>query len=180
MVIPLSALGARKDLLLSMKNDKFPPLTVYIIYIAARRPEQVYAGATSAEFSRKYFFGNVVEVFLKVGVSHIAMHMPTARHRSGGEVIECVSLCKLTVTFNVNWPALIEKLGATVVTWEIEPAGDAVRLTMTEAVLTPSQRLYPSGGRSGWSRSRRARATWSRPATHLLSRWSRQSRCWRR
>ena len=39
---------------------------------------------------------------------------------------------KLTVTFNVNWPALIEKLGQTLVTYEIEPAGDAVRLTMTE------------------------------------------------
>jgi uncharacterized protein YndB with AHSA1/START domain len=67
-----------------------------------------------------------------------------------GEVIECVPPRKLTVTFNVNWPALIEKLGPTLVTYEIEPAGDAVRLTLIEAHDRTIDDDILSGGRQGW------------------------------
>jgi hypothetical protein len=57
---------------------------------------------------------------------------------------------KLVFTFNVNWPELIEKLGATLVTYDIEPAGDAVRLTMTESHDRPLDDDILSGGRQGW------------------------------
>ena len=45
---------------------------------------------------------------------------------------------------------LIEKLGPTLVTYEIEPAGDAVRLTLTEAHDRPMSDDILSGGRTGW------------------------------
>ena len=48
-----------------MNIDQFKPATVYTIYIAAT-PEKVWQALTSAEFSRKYFFGNAVEVDLKI------------------------------------------------------------------------------------------------------------------
>jgi uncharacterized protein YndB with AHSA1/START domain len=131
-----------------MNIDQFKPTLVYTIYIAAT-PERVWQALTSAEFSRKYFFGNAVEVDLKVGGAYIVRTPDGAPHISG-EVIECDPPRKLTVTFNVNWPALIEKLGATLVTWEIEPAGDAVRLTMTEWHDRPLSDDILSGGRSGW------------------------------
>ena len=54
------------------------------------------------------------------------------------------------MTFNVNWPALVEKLGPTLVTYEIEPAGEAVRLTLTEAHDRPISDDILSGGRQGW------------------------------
>ena len=69
---------------------------------------------------------------------------------SVGEVVECDRPRKLTVTFNVNWPELIEKLGTTLVTYEIEPTGDAVRLTMTESHDRPLDDDILSGGRQGW------------------------------
>ena len=50
----------------------------------------------------------------------------------------------------MNWPALIEKLGPTLVTYEIEPAGDTVRLTMTESHDRPIDDDILSGGRQGW------------------------------
>jgi Activator of Hsp90 ATPase homolog 1-like protein len=65
-------------------------------------------------------------------------------------VIECDPPKKLTVTFNVNWPELIEKLGPTLVSYEIEPAGEAVRLTMTEAHDRPLHDDILAGGRQGW------------------------------
>lgn len=128
--------------------DKFKPATVYTIYIAAT-PEKVWQALTSAEFSRQYFFGNAVEVDLRVGGAYLVRTPDGALHISG-EVVECEPPRKLTVTFNVNWPALIEKLGPTLVTYEIEPAGDMARLTMTEAHDRPLSDDILAGGRQGW------------------------------
>ena len=131
-----------------MKIDHFKPLTVYTIYIAAA-PQKVWEALTSAEFSRKYFFGNAVEVDLRVGGAYIQRTPDGALHISG-EVVECVPHRKLTFTFNVNWPALIEKLGPTLVSYDIEPAGDATKLTMTESHDRPLDDDILSGGRQGW------------------------------
>jgi uncharacterized protein YndB with AHSA1/START domain len=131
-----------------MNIDHFKPATVYTIYIAST-PEQVWQALTSAEFSRKYFFGNTIEVDLRVGGAYL-MRTPDGSLHISGEVIECDAPRKLTITFNVNWPELIEKLGPTLVTYEIEPAGDAVRLTMTESHDRPLSDDLLSGGRSGW------------------------------
>ena len=131
-----------------MNIDQFKPTLVYSIYIAAT-PQKVWQALTSAEFSRKYFFGNAVEVELKVGGAYIVRTPDGSLHISG-EVIECNPPNKLTITFNVNWPALIEKLGPTLVTYEIEPAGDAVRLTLTEAHDRAIDDDILSGGRQGW------------------------------
>jgi uncharacterized protein YndB with AHSA1/START domain len=132
----------------NFKPENFKPMTVYTIYIAST-PEKVWEALTSAEFSRKYFFGNAVEVDLRVGGAYVVRTPDGSLHISG-EVIECIAPRKLTVTFNVNWPALIERLGSTLVTYEIEPVGDAVRLTMTEAHDRPIDDDILSGGRAGW------------------------------
>ena len=131
-----------------MNIDDFKPMTVYTIYIAST-PEKVWEALTSSEFSRKYFFGNSVEVDLRVGGAYI-MRTPDGAPHISGEVIECVAPRKLTVTFNVNWPELIEKLGPTLVTYEIEEAGEAVRLTMTESHDRTLDDDILSGGRQGW------------------------------
>ena len=131
-----------------MNIDDFKPMTVYTIYIAST-PEKVWEALTSSEFSRKYFFGNSVEVDLRVGGAYI-MRTPDGAPHISGEVIECVPPRKLTVTFNVNWPELIEKLGPTLVTYEIEEAGEAVRLTMTESHDRILDDDILSGGRQGW------------------------------
>jgi uncharacterized protein YndB with AHSA1/START domain len=131
-----------------MNISKFKPAIVYTVYIAST-PEKIWQALTMAEFSRKYFFGNAVEIDLKVGGAYVVRQPDGSVHISG-EVVECDPPRKLIVTFNVNWPALIEKLGPTLVTYEIEPAGDAVRLTMTESHDRPLDDDILSGGRTGW------------------------------
>ena len=131
-----------------MNLDHFKPATVYTIYIAAT-PEKVWQALTTAEFSRKYFSGLAVEAELKVGGAFV-VRAPNGSVHIDGEVIECVAPRKLTITWNVNWPNLVEKLGLTLVTYDIEPAGDAVRLTMTEAHDRPISDDILSGGRAGW------------------------------
>lgn len=131
-----------------MKLDQFKPLTVYTIYIAST-PEKVWEALTSAEFSRRYFFGNAVEVEPRLGGAFTVRTPDGALHISG-EVLAYDPPRKLAVTFNVNWPDLIEKLGPTLVTYEIEDASDAVRLTMSEGHDRPLSDDILSGGRTGW------------------------------
>jgi uncharacterized protein YndB with AHSA1/START domain len=131
-----------------MNIAKFKPAILYTIYVAST-PEKVWQALTSAEFSRKYFFGNAVEVDLRVGGAYIVRTPDGALHISG-EVIECDPPRKLTVTFNVNWPALVERLGPTLVTYEIEQAGDAVKLTLSQSHDRPISDDILSGGRQGW------------------------------
>ncbi|MCK1391651.1 SRPBCC family protein [Bradyrhizobium sp. 1] len=131
-----------------MNLDQFKPLTVYTIYIAST-PEKVWEALTSAEFSRKYFSGFAVEMQPKLGGSFIVRAPDDSEHISG-EVFEYDPAKKLTVSWNVNWPDLVAKLGTTLVTYEIEPAGEAVRLTMSERHDRDLSDDILSGGRTGW------------------------------
>jgi uncharacterized protein YndB with AHSA1/START domain len=131
-----------------MDTSTWIPQTVYTIYIAAP-PERVWQALTSAEFSRQYFSGFAVEIEQRIGGA-LAVRAPDGSLHIGGEVIACDPPRLLSVTWNVNWPALVEKLGGTLVTYEIEPAGDAVRLTMTESHERALGDDILSGGRQGW------------------------------
>lgn len=131
-----------------MDISKFRPAIVYTIYIAST-PGKVWQALTSAEFSRQYFSGFAIEADLRVGGAFIA-RAPDGSVHIAGEVIECDPPQRLTVTWNVNWPELVEKLGPTIVTYEIEPAGDNVKLTMLQSHDRPISDDILSGGRSGW------------------------------
>jgi uncharacterized protein YndB with AHSA1/START domain len=126
----------------------FKPAIVYTIYIAAP-PEKVWQALTSAALSRQYFSGLAIEADLKIGGA-LTVRAPDGSVHIGGEVIECDPPRRLTVTWNVNWPGLVEKLGPTLVTYEIEPAGDATRLTMLQSHDRAISDDILSGGRSGW------------------------------
>src|SRR5258705_6149032 len=131
-----------------MNIDNFKPAIVYTIYIAST-PEKVWQALTTGAFSKRCFFGFAVEAELKVGGAFVARAPDGSVHISG-EVIECDPPRKLTITWNVNWPALVEKLGPTLVTYEIEQAGDAVKLTLIQAHDRPIDDDILSGGRQGW------------------------------
>ena len=131
-----------------MNLDQFKPLTVYTIYIAAT-PEQVWNALTSAEFSRKYFSGLAVEMEPRLG-GRLMVRLPDGTAHISGEVLEYEPPTRLTVSWNVNWPGLVEKLGNTLVTYEIALAGEAVRLTMSERHDRPLSDDILEGGRQGW------------------------------
>src|ERR1700712_3526010 len=131
-----------------MNIDSFRADTVYTIYIAST-PEKVWQALTTAEFSRQYFFGFAFEMETRVGGSFI-VRAPDGSTHIDGEVLACDPPSRLSVTWNVNWPGLAEKLGQTVVTYEIAQMGDAVRLTMTESHERELAEDILSGGRTGW------------------------------
>src|SRR5438874_13618050 len=106
--------------------DNFKPAIVYTIYIAST-PEKVWQALTTAEFSKKYFPGFAVEVELKVGGA-FAARAPDGSVHISGEVIACDPPRRPAITWHVNWPALVDKLGPTVLTYHREPAGQPLGL----------------------------------------------------
>ena len=113
-----------------MNLDQFKPLTVYTIYIAST-PERVWEALTSAEFSRSYFSGFAVEMEPRLG-GKFMVRAPDGAEHICGEVLEHDPPKKLSVTY------------------EIEPAGEAVRLTMSERHDRPLSDDILEGGRTGW------------------------------
>ena len=124
------------------------PDTVYTIYIAST-PAKVFEALTTAAFSRQYFFGFAVECDLRVGGAFV-VHAPDGSLHIEGKVLACDPPHRLSVTWNVTWPGLVDKLGETIVTYDIVQAGDAVRLTMTESHEKDLPGDILSGGRAGW------------------------------
>jgi uncharacterized protein YndB with AHSA1/START domain len=131
-----------------MDIGSFKPAIVYTIYIAAT-PEQVWQALTSAEFSRQYFHGFAVTLEQKVGGAFRVL-LPDGSPHITGEVIACDPPRMLVVTWNVDWPGLVEALGPTLVGYDIEPAGEAVRLTLTQSHDRDLGDDILSGGRVGW------------------------------
>ena len=131
-----------------MNIDTFKPAIVYTIYIAST-PEKVWQALTTAEFSRQYFFCLAIEAELKIGGAFVA-RAPDGTVHFSGEVFECDPPRRLTITWNVNWPALVEKLGPTLVTYEVEQADDAVKLTMLQSHDRDISDDILEGGRQGW------------------------------
>jgi uncharacterized protein YndB with AHSA1/START domain len=127
---------------------EFKPKTVYVTYIVST-PEKVWEALTSPEFTRKYFWGLGIELEPKLGGS-FALRMPDGTAHVQGKVIAWDPPRKFAVSWGVKSPDEFAKLPECHVTYEIAPAGDAVRLTMTESHSWNIPEAILSGGRMGW------------------------------
>jgi uncharacterized protein YndB with AHSA1/START domain len=129
-------------------SSPFKPKTVYVTYIATT-PEKVWQALVSTEFTRKYFWERAIELEPKRGGA-FALCLPDGRVNVRGKVIDYEPPHKLSVTWQVEWPEEFRKLPECRVAYEIAPAGEAVRLTMTESHSWNVPEAILSGGRMGW------------------------------
>jgi uncharacterized protein YndB with AHSA1/START domain len=127
---------------------QFKPTFVYVIYISAA-PERVWEALTQPEFTSRFFFGRTVESDWRVG-SPWLLRMPDGRIDVQGEVLEADPPRRLKLTWNVVWDEAMAALPPTHVTYDIEPVGEAVRLTMTQANDVAPEERFLEGGRQGW------------------------------
>ena len=127
----------------------FKPKTVYVIYIAST-PEKVWQALTSPDFTARYFFGRTVEIEPKTGGLFL-MRMPDGRVDVKGEVVEWSPPRRLAVTWTVDWNADMSQLPPCLVSYDVEPGGESVKLTLTEAYSWDVPEALLAGGRSGWS-----------------------------
>jgi uncharacterized protein YndB with AHSA1/START domain len=127
---------------------KFKPKTVYVTYIAAT-PEKVWQALTDPAFSKKYFFGFAIEVEPKTG-GRFRMLWPDGRVHISGEVVDWSPPRVLAVSWRVEGMKDFSELPECLVTYVIEPSGEAVRLTMSESHSWDVPRDILKGGETGW------------------------------
>ncbi|MBL8549393.1 MAG: SRPBCC family protein [Hyphomonadaceae bacterium] len=125
-----------------------PPDVVYVTYIKTT-PEKAWEALTSAAFSRKMFFGLSIEGDWKVGGGW-AFKSPDGSVHDEGEVLECDPPRKLRLSWRVLFFEEARKLSPAFITYEIEPLGEVVRLTMTQHQPKPIPRKFYQGGKQGW------------------------------
>jgi uncharacterized protein YndB with AHSA1/START domain len=130
--------------------ERFKPRTVYVIYIAAT-PERVWQALTDPAFSRQYFFGFAVDVDVepKAGGAFF-LRYPDGRVHVSGKVVAWDPARRFACTWLVEGIKDFAQLPECLVTYDIEQAGDSVRLTMTEAHSWDVPEAILSGGRAGW------------------------------
>ncbi len=126
----------------------FTPKTSYVIYIAAA-PEKVWQALIDPQFTRQYFFGFAADVEPKKGGAFV-MRYPDGRTHISGKVIDWSPPRRFSCTWLVEGMKEFGELPESLVTYDIEPAGGAVRLTMTESHSWDVPEAILAGGRSGW------------------------------
>ena len=131
-----------------MDVGQFTPKTVYVIYIAST-PEKVWQALTDPELSPKYFHGCRLEIVPKVG-GRFVVRFPDGRVNVSGEVVEWLPPRRLTTSWIVDWVPELREFPPCLVSYEIEQAGDSVKLTMTESYSWDPPEALLAGGRSGW------------------------------
>jgi uncharacterized protein YndB with AHSA1/START domain len=129
-------------------KTKFQPKTVYVTYIAAT-PETVWQALTNPEFTRAYFSGFAVEVEPKIG-GVFRLLAPDGSVHIKGEVVEWWPPSCFSCTWTVVGVPGFSHLPACLVTYDVEQAGEAVRLTMTESHDWDIPKAILSGGEAGW------------------------------
>ena len=131
-----------------MVTSTFKPKTVYVIYVAAPA-ERVWEALTSAAFSRQYFAGFAVDVEPRAGGAFRLLY-PDGRVHIAGEVLDWSPPHRFSCTWIIEGVPGFANLPECIVTYDIEPAGEAVRLTMTESHSWDIPDAILDGGRAGW------------------------------
>ena len=128
--------------------DQFKPVTVYVTYIDATA-EKVWTALTDPAFSRQYFFGFAVDLEPKAG-GRFRLLYPDGRVHVSGKVLDWSPPRRFACTWTVEGMPGFGELPECIVAYDIEPAGEAVRLTMTESHSWDVPPAILAGGQSGW------------------------------
>ena len=128
--------------------SEFKPKTVYVTYIAAT-PEKVWQALIDPAFTKQYFFGFAVDLESKAG-GRFRLLWPDGRLHVRGEVVDWMPPHRLAVTWLVEGMKEFGELPHCLVSYDIAPSGDCVRLTMTESHSWDVPEAILSGGRMGW------------------------------
>jgi uncharacterized protein YndB with AHSA1/START domain len=129
-------------------TSKFKPKTIYVIYIAST-PEKVWRALTDPELSPQYFHSCRLEIEPKVG-GNFALRLPDGRLNVRGEVVEWSPPQRFAMTWIVESVPELREFPPCLVSYDIEQAGESVKLTMMESYSWDPPEALLSGGRSGW------------------------------
>ena len=105
---------------------------VYTTYIKTT-PEKLWNGLTNREFMKQYWFGMHCECAWKAG-SQWKLHFPDGQIADAGEIVESIPLKRLVIKWRNEWKPELKAEGYSRCIFEIEPAENAVKLTVTHGM----------------------------------------------
>ncbi len=105
---------------------------VYVTYIRTT-PEKLWSALTSAEFAQQYWLGIRPEADWKVGGAW-RLTRPDGRVVDAGEVVEFEPTHRLAIRWRHELTPELHAEGWSVCTMELEPTGEAVKLTVTHSI----------------------------------------------
>ena len=122
------------------------PEFVYVTYIETT-PEKLWHALTDGDFTQRYWFGARLRSDWKPG-SSFEMVRSDGSVSDAGKVVECDPPRRLAYTF-VNLSDTYRNDIPALATFELEPHGKLVKLTLTHAGFTEGSKMLPAVSR-GW------------------------------
>jgi uncharacterized protein YndB with AHSA1/START domain len=129
----------------SLPASKF----VYVTYIRTT-PERLWTALTTPEFTRQYWFGMHCESEWKAGSSW-RLIFQDGRVADMGEIVEAERPKRLVIKWRNEFKPELKAEGYSRCTIDIEPIGEAVKLTITHAMERPGTEFIEAVS-GGWPR----------------------------
>jgi uncharacterized protein YndB with AHSA1/START domain len=122
---------------------------VYVTFIRTT-PAKLWQALTEPQFIRQYWSNYSVECGWKQG-SPWKMFRPDGALTDVGEILEVEPLRRLVIRWQNEWNPELKAEGPSRCTFEIEPAGSAVKLSVTHEIEQPDSKLINAVS-GGWPR----------------------------
>jgi uncharacterized protein YndB with AHSA1/START domain len=122
---------------------------VYVIYIRTT-PDALWTALTSPEFTKKYWFGVHQETDWKLG-SPWKLVLPDGRVADAGEILEIDPPKRLVLKWRNEFRPELKEEGYSRCAIELEPAGDAVKLSVTHSIDRENAKIIEAVS-GGWPR----------------------------
>ncbi len=126
-----------------MNGSKF----VYVTYIRTA-PERLWRALIEPAFTRQYWAGTHQVSEWKVGADWKIM-IPDGRIGDSGKVLEFDPPRRLVLSWRNEFRPELKAEGYSTCIYELEPAGTAVKLTLTHEISLPDSRII-EGVSQGW------------------------------
>lgn len=132
-----------------MANRTAESSFVYVTYIRTT-PERLWSALTDPEFMKEYWFGVRFKTEWKPGAPWEMLH-PDGRVTDAGEILEFDPPKRIVLKWRHELRTELKAEGFARCTIEIEPASDAVKLTITHTMDREESKLIQAVS-GGWPR----------------------------
>jgi uncharacterized protein YndB with AHSA1/START domain len=112
---------------------------VYVTFIRTT-PARLWELLTEPQFIRQYWFDTTVECDWKKG-SPWKMVRPDGSPTDTGEILEIDPRRRMVIRWRNEWNPELKAEGSSRCTYELEPAGSAVKLTVAHEIDRPESKL---------------------------------------
>ena len=120
---------------------------VYVTYIRTT-PERLWSALTDPDFGQQYWLGARPEAEWKVGGSWKIV-FPDGRLADSGEIVEFEPSKRLSIRWRNEFMPEMKAEGWSLCTMELEPKGEAVKLTVTHSMEREDSKFIGAVS-SGW------------------------------